>query len=130
MRLELLNTRDRRIRSDLAALLRRLGRARPLPDAVVSIVMVGDRRMTELNTRYRRRRRTTDVLAFPLGHRDPSSRRRLLGEVYVSRDRARAQGREYGTGYHGEVRRLALHGLLHLLGLGHGEMERLYAALL
>jgi probable rRNA maturation factor len=48
------------------------------------------------------------------------------GEVYVSRDTARRQARERGLGYHDELRRLVLHGLLHLLGLTHKQMEPLY----
>ena len=49
-----------------------------------------------------------------------------LGEVYVSRDQSRLQAREYGLSYHDEVKRLILHGVLHLLGLSHREMEPYY----
>lgn len=130
MRIEVLNTRDRRVQEDAARLARKLAREYKLARTTVNLVLVGDREMRRMNRRFRKRGRTTDVLAFPVDERDPSSRTRLLGEVYVSRERARVQGREYGTGYHGEVRRLALHGILHLLGLEHREMEEVYARFL
>ncbi len=130
MKLEVLNTTDSRLVADVRRLGRDLKRHYPTPGSVVNVVFVNDRRMRELNTRYRKRRRVTDVLAFPMDHRDPDSRREVLGEVYVSRERARAQGREYGTGYYGEARRLVLHGILHLLGLSHRKMERAYRQIL
>lgn len=123
LRLELLNTRDRALAAAVAALARRLAREFPAArDAQASVILTGDDELAALNRRWRGRNRPTDVLSFPMGHRDPETGRRMLGEVYVSRARARAQGREYGTGYQGELRRLVLHGLLHLLGLGHREM--------
>jgi probable rRNA maturation factor len=126
MRIEVLNTRDRRVEQDLAGLARALGRDRRLPDTAVNVVLVSDARMRGLNRRWRGRDRATDVLSFELDAREPGTRTRLLGEVYVARGRAREQGREAGHGYHAEVKRLALHGILHLLGLGHREMETEY----
>jgi probable rRNA maturation factor len=123
LRLELLNTRDRALAAAVAALARRLAREFPAArGAQASVVLTGDEEVRALNLRWRGQDRPTDVLSFPMGHRDPETGRRMLGEVYVSRARARAQAREFGTGYQGELRRLVLHGLLHLLGLGHREM--------
>ena len=126
MKLEILNTRDRRVRDELPRLVRRLARDFRPGRCTVTVVLVDDRRIRTLNRRFRGRDRVTDVLAFPMGHTDPDTGRRVLGEIYVARGRARRQGRAYGTGYYGEVRRLVVHGLLHLLGLGHGDMEPLY----
>ncbi|MBN2537328.1 rRNA maturation RNase YbeY [candidate division WOR-3 bacterium] len=126
MRIEVLNTEDRRVRRDLAALARALGRDRGLPDTTVNVVLVSDARMRELNREWRGRDRATDVLSFELDAREPGAKTRLLGEVYVARGRAREQGREAGHGFQAEVKRLALHGILHLLGLNHEEMETEY----
>jgi len=130
MKVEVLNTRDRCIIRDAEALVRRLNREVSPGPGTVNVVLVDDSRMRELNHRFLRRDRPTDVLAFPLKLREPGGPRGLLGEVYVSRDRAREQAKRYAVKYHDEVRRLVLHGILHLLGLKHAEMERLYGRLL
>ena len=65
-----------------------------------------------MNAAYLKRRRTTDVLSFPLSDSpDPL----LEGEVYVNVDCARRQARRYGVTFRNEVARLVIHGMLHLL---------------
>jgi probable rRNA maturation factor len=124
MRASVLGTADHRLAADVRRLARALDRDfRPGPVSV-NIVFVSDRYIHALNRRFRRRDRPTDVLSFKLP--PGPDRTRLLGEVYVSRDRARAQAREYGVTFASELRRLVLHGLLHLLGLTHRQMEPLY----
>lgn len=126
MKVEVLNTRDHHIIEDVGALVRKLNRElEPGPDTV-NVVLVDDTTIRGLNRRFLKRNRPTDVLAFPMGDREAGGTRGLLGEVYVSRDRARCQAKQYGVKYHDEIRRLVLHGILHLLGLKHAEMERLY----
>ncbi len=55
------------------------------------------------------------MLSFPFG--DPD----LLGEIYISLQRARVQSKKYGLTYEQEIRRLFVHGLFHLLGHDHHE---------
>jgi len=137
VKIRVLNSRDRRIIADAARLGRRLAKRgalgavrpavrNPMSKVAINVVIVGDRAIHDLNLRYRRRNRPTDVLSFALGTPDPETGETLLGEVYVSRERARAQARQYDVSYHEEVGRLVLHGILHLLGLSHREMEPLY----
>ena len=64
-----------------------------------------------MNKRYLRHNRVTDVIAFSL----PDGRT-IGGEVYVNLDQARRQARDYGVGFQTEVKRLVIHGTLHLLG--------------
>ena len=89
---------------------------------VVSIALISDRRMKELNDLFRGKDSTTDVLSFP------STDKRQLGEIAISADRAAAQARSFGHSISNEIRILMLHGLLHLLGMDHetdrGEMAR------
>jgi probable rRNA maturation factor len=92
------------------------------PRATVSLVLVSDRVIRDLNRDYRDVDRPTDVLAFPLA--DPadlgeSDRAVFLGEIYISVDAARAQARAARRPYARETAHLALHGLLHLLGHDH-----------
>lgn len=126
LRVEVLNTVDRRLVRQTKALVRRLSRDHPQVDGQLNVVFADDRLLRQLNRRFRRRNRPTDVLAFPIGEIEPGTRTRVIGDVVVSRERARRQGREYGLGYYAEVGRLVLHGILHLLGLTHRRMEAYY----
>jgi probable rRNA maturation factor len=76
-----------------------------------------------LNRRYRRRNYATDVLSFP------SDTPGLLGDVVIASGVAARQARAAGHSLRTELRVLALHGLLHLLGYDHerddGQMARL-----
>jgi probable rRNA maturation factor len=102
----------------------------------VAIAIVSDARIRALNRQYRRKDRPTDVLSFPVGG---SSRLEaqppLLGDVVIAAGVARRQAREAGHTYQSELRVLALHGLLHLLGYDHdgtgdaGRMARAEARL-
>jgi len=96
--------------------------------ADVSLVLTGRDRIRELNRVYRDVDRPTDVLSFPDGDELPDGRR-LLGEIVISLDEARAQAVEMEHPLLRELEELALHGVLHLLGYDHetddGEMNRL-----
>jgi probable rRNA maturation factor len=95
----------------------------------VAIALVSDARMRSLNRRYRRRDRPTDVLSFPADGPDRSDG--SLGDIVIATGVANRQARDAGHSYQSELRVLALHGLLHLLGYDHhdpkdqGRMARL-----
>jgi probable rRNA maturation factor len=108
----------------------------------VAVALVTDAHIHKLNSQYRRKNAPTDVLSFPAdgsqipdrGSRtpDPGSRQaKFLGDIVIATGVARRQGREAGHSYQAELRVLALHGLLHLLGYDHhsandsGRMARL-----
>jgi len=103
--------------------------------AELSLVLVSDRRMRSLNRQYRKKDRTTDVLAFPLqenGVRPRFRRKRgqtpfppmLLGDVVISMSTAKRQAAALGHGLREELARLLVHGVLHLLGYDHERSER------
>jgi len=78
--------------------------------------------MTRLNRLHRTLNRTTDVLSFPIYERRaeiPVDRQSLLGDVVINLDAAKRQASLYGLTLYGEVRRLLIHGFLHLLGYDH-----------
>jgi probable rRNA maturation factor len=103
----------------LAARARRLLATLELRDAELSLVLVSDPVMHELNRTWRRKDRPTDVLAFSQregGGRVPEE---LLGDVVISVDTARRQAAERGHSLAVEGERLLVHGLLHLLGYDH-----------
>jgi len=76
----------------------------------VSITFVDDETITELNRRYHKRNRPTDVLSFPFEIEE------ILGDIYISLDTAKRQAKEYKHNLTQEVRLLVVHGLLHLAG--------------
>ena len=86
------------------------------------VALLSDVRVRALNRRYRGRDASTDVLSFPAG--EPG----LLGDVVIARGVARRQAARAGHPLRTELRVLALHGLLHLLGYDHeyddGRMAR------
>ena len=97
-------------------------------DAVtVTVVVTTDRRIRRLNRAWRGVDKATDVLSFPAGD-DPGPARHL-GDLVISRETAARQARNEGHALATELRVLALHGLLHLLGYDHerdsGRMARI-----
>lgn len=93
------------------------------PSADVSVSLVGDRRMRNLNRLFRRKDRSTDVLAFayrearaPHGFHQAASH---LGDVVISLPTARRQAKEAGRALEEELATLLIHGVLHLCGYDH-----------
>lgn len=88
----------------------------------VTIALLSDRAMRQLNAAYRRADYATDVLSFP--SESPGE----LGDIAIARGVAARQAKAHGHSESVELRILALHGLLHLLGYDHegdrGEMRR------
>ena len=105
----------------LGAWLASVAPARARGDVVVAIT--SDARVRALNRRFRHKDTSTDVLSFP------SDERGYLGDIVIASGVARRQAREAGHSIQTELRVLALHGLLHLLGYDHehddGQMARL-----
>jgi probable rRNA maturation factor len=91
----------------------------------VAIALVPDARMRILNRSYRRKDFPTDVLSFSTADepRIPSREPRSLGDIVIATGVARRQARQLGHSYDTELRVLALHGLLHLLGYDHHGRE-------
>lgn len=101
----------------------------------VDILLVGDARMRRLNRDWRGVDKATDVLSFPADDGDmPMVTRRggpprHLGDIVIAAGVAQRQAADAGHSFSRELRVLALHGLLHLLGYDHetdtGQMARL-----
>ena len=98
-------------------------------DAAATLVLVGDPPMRGLNRAYRGVDSPTDVLSFAAGNGAEGGDARYLGDIVISVETARRRALRRGSNLGRELRVLALHGLLHLLGYDHetdrGEMRRL-----
>jgi probable rRNA maturation factor len=127
--------RGRPLRGSLARWLAEVAPVRAR--GCVSVAVVPDTRVRALNRAYRGKDSATDVLSFPsesmLGPASPtwgpaSAGPAHLGDIVIARGVARRQARQAGHAERTELRVLALHGLLHLLGYDHerdqGQMAR------
>jgi probable rRNA maturation factor len=100
------------------------------PDAEMGIVITGQTKIHELNSKYRAKDRPTDVLAFALKENPeditfptPDDDLDHLGEVVISLEQASKQAKSHRHSVEREVAVLLVHGILHLLGYDHAEAE-------
>lgn len=97
----------------------------------VSVAVVDDESMKNLNRKFRHKNRTTDILTFPAddSYADPRRHGRPLGDLVISIDQARRQAHEEKHSIAMEIRYLLVHGVLHALGYDHetdkGEMNEM-----
>ena len=86
--------------------------------AELSLALVGNEEIRELNRRYRNKPTPTDVLSFPAD--EPANpHARLLGDVVISVEQAEIQSRRARRTLEAEIDWLLIHGILHLLGYDH-----------
>jgi probable rRNA maturation factor len=108
LRVTVTDDRGRSVRAPgLAAWIARVAPAGARGDLAIAIV--SDARIKALNRKFRRKNEATDVLSFA----------GQLGDIVIAAGVARRQAREGGHSYATELKVLALHGLLHLLGYDH-----------
>src|SRR5262245_12011253 len=128
LRVTVSDERGRPVRATgLAAWLRRVAPRRAR--GTVSIAIVSDGRMRALNRAYRRKDYATDVLSFPANPADAPASHSFLGDIAIAKGVAARQARDRRHSLPTELKVLALHGLLHLIGYDHendhGQMHRL-----
>lgn len=86
-------------------------------EANLSIVLVGQGRIRELNKRYRGENRVTDVLAFP-------NQELGLGEIVICLREVKKNAKRFSSTFEKELARVLIHGILHLLGYDHEKSEK------
>lgn len=92
--------------------------------AEVSLTVVDNEEIRELNNEFRGKDSVTDVLSFPMSENgeydvDPETNRIMLGDIVISAEKARQQAEEYGHSFEREMCFLATHSMFHLLGYDH-----------
>ncbi len=106
----------RRLAARARRVLAELGHAR----SELSLALVDDAEIAALNAAWRGRREPTDVLSFSLAEGEHADRSgALLGDVVISLETAARQARRGGRTLDGELARLLVHGVLHLVGHDH-----------
>jgi probable rRNA maturation factor len=91
-----------------------------IEDKELSVLLVNDHKIKNLNQSFRDKDTPTDVLSFPqFDEEEEGFDSILLGDVVVSLETAERQAEEHGLTFEEEVVLLIVHGLLHLLGYDH-----------
>ena len=90
-----------------------------------NIIIVDNERIHKINREYRHIDKPTDVISFALEDDEsfPGLETRVLGDIYISLDKVYEQSEAYGHTFFRELAFLTVHGLLHLLGYDHMELE-------
>ncbi len=100
--------------------------------AEISLVFCGVKKIRSLNRQYRHKDNITDVLSFPIysslrkGHKEFVPQGLInLGDIFICKEVAAKQAREFNISLEREIIHLFIHGLLHLYGYDHeiGEKE-------
>ena len=97
-----------------------------LENVSFNLIIVDNEYIHELNKTYRNIDRETDVITFALEDEDTiilPGEERILGDIYISIDKAKSQAEEYGHSLLRELSFLAVHGFYHLLGYDHQTPE-------
>lgn len=104
------------IQNHLELVLRRLGHT---DTVAIELLVVGDKAIENLNTKFLQQAKPTDVLSFPAADGLEADQEGLLGSIVISYDTALRQAHQAGISVGQELKTLAGHGLLHLLGYHH-----------
>lgn len=91
----------------------------------LSVLFCDDKTITELNTKYRNKAEPTDILSFNLGEtiQDGDKTVYLPGDIVISLDTLRENAKYFQTSLDEELRRLLIHGILHLDGMDHESLD-------
>lgn len=89
------------------------------------IIFIDNKKIRELNRDYRNIDKPTDVITFALSDYEDviCDKIKVLGDIYISTEKAHEQALEYGHSYLRELSFLMVHGFLHLLGYDHMNKE-------
>ncbi|MFQ5602136.1 MAG: rRNA maturation RNase YbeY [bacterium] len=114
IQIEVINETNRSIDSrTIKKLTTTIWRQEGQKDAHITIVLVPDSFIRNLNKKYLRKDRVTDVIAFPLTNDEEEP---FEGEIYISLHRVQANAKRFQIEFLQELKRVAAHGVLHFLG--------------
>ena len=128
MEIEIFNETEENLEkelSELKKLLVNVAKDEGLENILFNVIIIDNSRIREINREYRNIDRETDVISFALEDDKTFNLEefRVLGDIYISIDKAKSQALEYGHSFKRELSFLAIHGFLHLLGYDHMEKE-------
>ncbi len=121
-RFEIFNETSEKIDTkELKKLLDYALKYKKIEDAEFNVIFVDNKTIKNINKEYRGIDKETDVISFALEDNEEIKFEfgRLLGDIYISVPKMKAQAKEYGHSEKREMAFLTIHGLLHLLGYDH-----------
>ena len=115
---------DTEIKS-IKQILNRAMKKENLKNIYFNVILIDNKTIKEINNTYRSIDKETDVISFALeDNKDVSyTKKRLLGDIYISVDKAKEQAISLNQSLEKELCFLSIHGLLHLLGFDHIEKK-------
>lgn len=122
MNVEVFNETDKEIDiNEIENLTKYLVKYMNVDDVIFNVIFINNETIREINKTYRNIDRETDVISFALEDEKEVQNEnvRVLGDIYISIDKAVAQAEEYGHSLKRELCFLTTHGFLHLLGYDH-----------
>lgn len=128
MEIEVFNETNEELDDELELLkdfLIKVAKDEKLDNIIYNVIIVDNDKIREINRDYRGKDAPTDVISFALEDDKTFNREdiRVLGDIYISIERARSQAIDYGHSFKRELYFLAIHGFLHLLGYDHMKKE-------
>jgi len=85
----------------------------------VSVFLVGEKRIKDLNKKYKKKNKSTDVLSFGEVSNFIEPEKKRLGEIVICLEKVKKNARKYKNPFKKELARVLIHGILHLLGYNH-----------
>ncbi|MBC8383210.1 MAG: rRNA maturation RNase YbeY [Candidatus Cloacimonetes bacterium] len=123
---QLINETDAEIdQRRIQKLITHIFQSEELPaETILNIVFTDNATIHELNKKFLDRDRPTDVLSFNVHAEYLPSELQILGDVYISVEKAKEQADSFGVTFQDEVERLVVHGILHLIGYEHEDTKQ------
>lgn len=84
----------------------------------ISLLVLNNKQIQEINRLYRDIDKPTDVLSFPMNE-DKEIKTNMLGDIVISLEKCKSQAEDAGIDLSREIANVYIHGLLHLLGYDH-----------
>ena len=126
---KIFNTTNYEIKDEIKTMkkyLKKTLKIEKISNAVFNLIIVDNKKIKDLNKTYRNIDKETDVISFALEDNKDEGfnlNKRVLGDIYISIEKAKDQAKEYGHSLKRELSFLSVHGLLHLLGYDHMKKE-------
>jgi len=89
--------------------------------ATISLHIIGDKKMIDLNFQYRGKKKPTDVLSFAVQEVDGGVASDDWGDIFICLPQVKRQAKEHKISWKEEFYRMSIHGMLHLFGYDHME---------
>ena len=127
MKIGIYNQTEKNLKKELRELKRfvkYIVKKENIKDNYFNIIIVDNKYIKEINKTYRNIDKPTDVISFAFNDEQKViGKLKMLGDIYISIEKAEEQSKEYGHSLKRELSFLTIHGILHLLGYDHMTKE-------